>query len=131
MDNNTLERGLSRIWRAIESIGAWVLAVALVPIGGFAIWLRRYLRKRPRRCTRCSSLMQRAGEQADDAHLDGPQRLEEYLKSVDYDVWHCPECAHMKIMAYRSWFSSGSTETFESLCACKSLSINHSNVLIS
>jgi uncharacterized protein len=54
--------------------------------------------------------MQRAGEEADDAHLDGGQRLEEYLKSVDYDVWHCPSqtCGHMKIIRHPSWVSAHS-----------------------
>ena len=54
-------------------------------------------------------MMLRAGEEADDEHLDGGQRLEEFLKSVDYDVWHCPDCGHMTIKRYLGWFSGYST----------------------
>ncbi|MDQ2089402.1 hypothetical protein [Marimonas arenosa] len=54
-------------------------------------------------------MMLRAGEEADDEHLDGGQRLEEFLQSVDYDVWYCPDCGHMTIKGYRGWFSGYST----------------------
>lgn len=105
-DNGTVQQGWSRIAGWLRRIGGWTVAVIAVPLGGFALWLRRYLRNRPRPCGQCRTVMLRAGEQADDQHLDGGQRLEEYLKSVDYDVWHCPECAHMDIIRYKSWFSS-------------------------
>ncbi|MEY8839137.1 hypothetical protein AB9K41_08935, partial [Cribrihabitans sp. XS_ASV171] len=86
--------------------GEWVWALLLVPLGGGALALRRYLRTRPRPCPRCRTVMARMGETADDDHLDGGQRLEEFLQSVDYDVWACPDCDHKDIIRYPSWFSS-------------------------
>ncbi|MDJ0821533.1 MAG: TPM domain-containing protein [Paracoccaceae bacterium] len=108
-DQSTIERGWSIIWRLLEQLGGWLFAVIAAPLGGAVMWLRRYMRNRPRPCDDCGTLMLRAGEEADDEHLDGGQRLEEYLKSVDYDVWHCPDCGHMTIKRYKGWFSGFST----------------------
>jgi uncharacterized protein with PIN domain len=62
-------------------------------------------RRRPRRCPRCGKRMHRLDEQRDDDALDPAQRIEERIKSVDYDVWAC-ECGEMLVLPYRSWFSS-------------------------
>lgn len=105
-DNGTLQQGWSWIGHWLRQVGGWVVAIFAVPLGGLALWLRRYMRDRPRHCPQCRTIMLRAGEEADDEHLDGGQRLEEFLKSVDYDVWHCPDCGHMEINRYKSWFSS-------------------------
>ncbi|MEX0286742.1 MAG: YgcG family protein [Paracoccaceae bacterium] len=105
-DASTVQRGWDQIWRAVKRSGGWLLLVLVVPAGAFALWLRRYFRNRPRPCPSCKTMMIRAGEEADDEHLDGGQRLEEYLKSVDYDVWHCPSCGDMQILRYAS-MSSG------------------------
>ena len=69
--------------------------------------LRLRMRNRPRRCLDCGLSMARLSEQADDAHLDGGQKLEEYLSAVDYDVWACPDeaCGHLRIERWRNWFS--------------------------
>ena len=104
-DMGTAQRGWSWLARAVDRVGEWVLSLLLVPLGGVALWVRRYLRNRDRPCVQCRTPMLRAGEEADDEHLDGGQRLEEYLKSVDYDVWHCPDCGHIDIHRYKSWFS--------------------------
>ena len=37
--------------------------------------------------------------------LQEGQRLEESLKSVDYDVWQCPNCQHHEVVPYVAWFS--------------------------
>lgn len=101
-----VRRGWSWIWRQLQRLGEWVVALALVPVAAIALFLRRWLRNRPRLCQSCGTLMLRAGEEADDEHLDGGQRLEEFLKSVDYDVWYCPDCGDMQINRYKNWFSS-------------------------
>ncbi len=108
-DQGTLERGYTTIWRWLQGLGGWLAALVAVPLGGAVLGIRRYLRNRPRPCAQCSTMMIRAGEEADDEHLDGGQQLEEYLKSVDYDVWHCPSCGHMTIERYKGWFSGYSS----------------------
>ena len=49
--------------------------------------------------------MIRLDDMADDAYLDEGQRKEETLGSVDYDVWHCPNCGTQTVEAYNAWFS--------------------------
>jgi len=105
-DDSTLRLGWSRISHWLRQIGAWALGLLVIPAGAALLWFRRYMRNRPRHCPDCRTIMLKAGEEADDAHLDGGQRLEEFLKSVDYDVWHCPDCGHMDINHYKSWFSA-------------------------
>jgi uncharacterized protein len=65
----------------------------------------RYRRRRPRRCPRGHGRMIRLDENADDAHLDAGQQLEEKLESVDYDVWLCPTCQYALTIPHRAWFS--------------------------
>ncbi len=104
-DSGVFKRGLRTIGHWLGQFGAWIWGLLSVPLGGGALWLRRYRRNRPRACGQCGTTMERAGEAADDEHLDGGQRLEEYLESVDYDVWHCPDCGHMDIRRYAALFS--------------------------
>src|SRR5215207_3520125 len=69
----------------------------------------RYRRRRPRKCPKGHGKMVRLDEQADDAHLDAGQQLEEKLESVDYDVWVCPTCQYALTIPHRAWFSRYST----------------------
>lgn len=70
-------------------------------VGGVAA----YRRRRPRQCPNGHGAMVRLDEQADDAHLDTGQQLEERLKSVNYDVWVCPTCQHVLVVPHNAWFS--------------------------
>lgn len=85
--------------RALAAVLATLLATALGVVAGF-----RWRRMRPRRCPTCGQRMQRLSESADDAELSAGQRLEESLKSVDYDVWRCPQ-GHELVRPYRSHLS--------------------------
>jgi uncharacterized protein len=82
------------------AIGAGALAL----LGGGA-GAAAYRRRRPRKCPHGHGNMVRLDEQADDAHLDTGQQLEEKLKSVNYDVWVCPTCQQVSIVPHRAWFS--------------------------
>jgi uncharacterized membrane protein YgcG len=85
----------------------WMWIVA--PFLPFYIIITRWLRNRPRICDRCSIPMFRLDEESDDQYLDAKQRTEEYLRSVDYDVWICPTCHSDKVERYNAWFSGYST----------------------
>ena len=106
-DGGTLTHGWQKISRWVRGIGEWFYALLLVPLGGFALWLRRYFRFRDRPCPDCkAAIMDRAGELADNAHLERGQIVEEHVHAVDYDVWQCPNCENVEIKRYPSWFSS-------------------------
>ncbi len=70
-------------------------------LAGIPFWRRR----RPRRCPRCGRPMRRLDEARDDAALDPAQRIEERIRSVDYDVWTC-ECGETLILPFKAVFSS-------------------------
>jgi uncharacterized protein len=112
-DSGTLDRGRDKIFRFFKRIGGWLYALIAVPAGAFALLFRRYLRHRPRPCPRCSTMMIRAGETEDDAHLEEGEVTEERLQSVDYDVWQCPHCENVEIKRHPSLFSR-----FEKCPAC-------------
>ena len=106
-DSSTINHGWQKIIRWIRGVGEWLYALLLLPLGGFVLWLRRYFRYRDRPCPNCNAaLMDRAGELADNAHLDRGQIVEEQVHAVDYDVWQCPNCENVEIRRYPSWFSS-------------------------
>lgn len=79
---------------------------ALVTLIGGIFGIRRMRRNRPRRCPRCGTTMRRLDEAADDAHLEHGQRVEERVKSVDYDVWECPSCGAHLPARYPKWITS-------------------------
>lgn len=72
--------------------------------GGGAL-LRRHLRKRPRRCKACGTMMMRLAEIADDAYLTSGEKVEERVGSVDYDVWSC-RCGQTMKLRYGTLFTS-------------------------
>ncbi|MCP5073738.1 MAG: TPM domain-containing protein [Rhodobacteraceae bacterium] len=82
---------------------SWILGLLGVGGGGFGI--RRYLRRRPRKCNLCNRKMRHLNETKDDFYLSQGQQVEEALKSKDYDVWYCIEDDHAEIIGYRNWFS--------------------------
>ncbi|MFZ5963617.1 TPM domain-containing protein [Thalassococcus sp. BH17M4-6] len=104
-DTSTAQKWVSRIWRFIEGLGNWLWAGA-AGIAGLAVqaW-RRWQRNKPRNCPIDQRQMTRLDEDWDDNHLQQGQILEETLKSVDYDVWHCDKCGHVTVEAYKAWFS--------------------------
>lgn len=77
----------------------------LATLGAAGLGLRRYFRYRQRRCPDCQTHMARLDEVSDDMFLDSGQKLEELLKSIDYDVWKCPSCNYHTLHGYSSWFS--------------------------
>lgn len=108
-DQSTLQRGWSGIARALGALGAWAYGLLVIPLVGLAWMLRQWQRYRPRPCPTCATTMVLQAEDVDDAHLSGGQRLEEFVRSVDYDVYECPKCSTMEISRYPSWFSSYGT----------------------
>jgi len=105
------------VWLIIVSFMAtffgfsfWLTAVAFVTVlmttGYFVSRVLLNRRNEPKACPRCRHLMRRLSESKDDKHLQLPERVEESLKAVDYDVWLCDECQRTKKLRYPYWQSS-------------------------
>ena len=63
-------------------------------------------RNKPKACPKCSYMMDRLSEVKDDKHLQLPERVEESLKAIDYDVWLCGNCQRTKKLPFPYWQSS-------------------------
>jgi len=88
---------------------AWIFgALGLTGAGSGLFILRRWRRNRPKKCALCGRKMVRLSEEADDAWLSHGQKVEESLKSKDYDVWYCAHDDHVEIEGYNAWFSGHS-----------------------
>jgi uncharacterized protein len=55
----------------------------------------------PRNCPQCGSVMNKLDEVSDDSYLQGFQKIEENIKSIDYDVWICDKCSNKIIEKFR------------------------------
>lgn len=97
---------LSRRYDRLRTGMVLMLVGSFVTLGlGFIIlavyWLMmRRLRTAPRKCPNCGTPMKRMSEDKDNAYLTPSQDLEERLKSVDYDVWVCPNCNEVDIIPF-------------------------------
>ncbi|MHB8872710.1 MAG: TPM domain-containing protein [Myxococcaceae bacterium] len=88
-----------------RNCGSFLTVLGALAVGAF-FGIKRYLRRRPRRCSYCGQLRELLAEQADDVHLTEGQRKEEQLGSVDHDVWHCDLCNDVQVVSHQAWFSS-------------------------
>ena len=69
-------------------------------------FLTRYYRNKPIKCDFCGSKMNKLSEEEDNKYLSEAQNIEEEIKSVDYDVWLCPQCNATEIFPFESKISS-------------------------
>lgn len=108
VDRPPLSRGWSVILRWIFNIQQVLVVLVSIP-AMLAMWLARgrylsgkYGRARRKPCPKCTTAMTMIDDRLDDEHLDGGQRLEEHLASVDHQVWDCHACHHMTIESVRN-----------------------------
>lgn len=101
-----IARAQFKILRLFNKLGIWLVAIIVPIIMFFVALVRKIWRLRSRSCSVCQNKMMIMDEKTDDTHLDGGQRLEEYIESVDYDVWQCHTCSRIDIFRYKGLFSS-------------------------
>lgn len=83
------------MWRSHLHTFWWISLASLgtaLPFALLTLFLYRFYRTRPIKCDSCGTRMRRLGEEEDNNLLSPSQDFEEKLKTVDYDVWECPEC---------------------------------------
>jgi uncharacterized protein len=81
----------------------WVFGGVASVAGAGTIALRR--RHRAPTCPNGHGAMTRLDEVRDDAHLSSEERVEERVKSIDYDVWTCAQCDAVVVRPWKRWFS--------------------------
>jgi uncharacterized membrane protein YgcG len=87
------------------SVLPWVLGIGGVGLIGSFFGVRHYLRYRSRMCETCRIDRVLLTEVQDDDFLNEPQRIEEKIGSVDYDVWACLECEDVVKLRYGRWLT--------------------------
>ena len=83
----------------------WVLGFGGVGLLGSFFGVRHYLRYRSRSCDTCRIDRVLLTEVQDDDFLNKPERIEEKIGSVDYDVWACLECEDVVKLRYGRWMT--------------------------
>jgi uncharacterized protein len=83
----------------------WLISIFLT-LGAAAVALVVWRAKRPPRCPNGHGPMQRLSQDAEGAKLSREERLEEELKSVNYDVWVCAQCSESIVIPHNTWFTS-------------------------
>lgn len=89
---------------ALKGVGIFLLGI--IAIAGGAVGYSIYRRRKPRKCPRCGTTMQRLGEEEDNRYLNRQQDFEEQILSNDYDVWICPGCGETLTLRYNGQKSS-------------------------
>ncbi len=93
-------------YRSLDSHKTVALFVAFITIGMGVIpylILKRKLhtiRRHKRDCPHCGTRMELIDEEHDNDYLTPAQDTEEKLNSIDYDVWHCPQCHEVEVLPY-------------------------------
>jgi uncharacterized protein len=99
----------------------WFLIGLVFPIPFFIyffihLYRKRYYRNYPRTCCQCTAKMKRLSEKDDDEFLSDSKRMEEELKSGNYDVWLCLSCK-----ATEEYFYKNPWSVYEKCPKCKTL----------
>jgi uncharacterized protein len=87
----------------------WLFAIVFplpyLPALIYYLLRRKYYRNHPRSCPHCKSMMHKLNETEDDEWLSDKQKVEEQIKSVDYDVWECSACQTRQQLIYPNRFT--------------------------
>jgi uncharacterized protein len=86
-------------------VGAGVFVGLVIGLAVLVMGFGAWSRSSPRKCATCKTEMQRLDEASDDVYLGSGGTLEEWLGSVNYDVWKCATCGGHTVEAYNRWFS--------------------------
>lgn len=93
-------------YRHLEHYNTIMLLACFISLGmALPAWLilnrtMHHLRRHKRDCPHCGTRMELIDEEHDNDYLSPAQDAEERLNSIDYDVWHCPNCQQTDILPY-------------------------------
>lgn len=99
-----LKRAELKKFQRRKELLPWLLGALGLGGVGLVFGGRYWIRYRPRDCEVCHDGRVLLDEDKDDDFLEKPERLEEQLGSVDYDVWACLTCEEvLKIRYGKLW----------------------------
>ncbi len=93
-------------YRELDQYRTAALFVAILTLGmGLVAYLiliatMHRVRRHKRDCPNCGHRMDLVDEEHDNDYLTPAQDTEEKIDSIDYDVWHCPNCQEVEVLPY-------------------------------
>jgi uncharacterized protein len=100
-----LKREAHRKYRRRMNLIPWILGALGLGGLGLVVGGRYWIRYRPRECSTCNDRRVLLDEIQDDEFLDPPERIEERIGSVDYDVWACLTCEEVVKIRYGKFWT--------------------------
>ncbi len=90
-----------------EEDGNWFLYFLGLGVGGLGLGYSRkvYLYRRARACDVCKKQMEMVWDGEEEKFLQAGEILEQQLKSVDYQFYHCKGCNYERRLVVDSWLS--------------------------
>ncbi len=96
-------------YQTLRLYRTWLMVIFMPIPSVFFIIITRKLtnkwREVPRVSAKTGKLMHKLSEEEEDKHLEAGQISEEFVKSVDYDVWVSEEEGDVLIQTYKRWFT--------------------------
>lgn len=88
----------------------WLFMAIIFPVP-FLIYFpfhfarKKFYRNHPRNCRLCDKEMIKLSEIDDDQYLTANQKIEETIRSIDYDIWKCTGCSATDQYIFKNRFS--------------------------
>ena len=99
------KRATRQRYQRQKNLIPWILGALGLGGLGLVVGGRYWIRYRPRDCEHCNDRRVLLDEAQDDEFLDPPERLEERIGSVDYDVWACLTCEQVAKIRYGKFWT--------------------------
>lgn len=99
------KRAAHKKYQRQKNMIPWILGALGLGGLGLVVGGRYWIRYRPRDCDACNDRRVLLDEVQDDEFLDPPERIEERIGSVDYDVWACLTCEEVLKIRYGKFWS--------------------------
>lgn len=90
----------------VQNLSYWALGIAVLSPALVLLYIylrhsKHKIRTQARPCKKCGTIIEeRLDEKEDDKYLPPNKVKEEYLGSVDYDVWLCSSCNNVEVLTY-------------------------------
>lgn len=99
------KRAIRKRYQRQKNMIPWILGGLGLSGLGLVVGGRYWIRYRPRDCEVCNDRRVLLDEVSDDEFLDPPERIEERIGSVDYDVWACLTCEEVVKIRYGKFWT--------------------------
>ena len=80
---------------------SWLFPFPILLFYLYYRYARKHVKQVPLKCPHCGKEMKILSEEEDTKYLNGTQLQERILKSMEYNVWQCPDCQTTKLISHK------------------------------